>query len=1154
MSEYDDDFDSLDADVLAEMDAFEAKVASRNENPNTTYFPVTKRVEDTSKNAPNKKEIIDVDDMFDDLTIDLEDMNSLEVAASSRAAARATSTTKPAYNHSKVTYSTGSAVAGPSNSRLQKHNSSTVTGTTSGSLQTNLHGEILYPSSPPIQQPKHTGKRPAFGQRIRKSKVWDQTAFAKSGWKSTKAPADKKTKAKKPNGEEDGDELDVDLGDLPAPFMPHYRWFPGGKIIFVAPTKPLVAQQIEACHETCGIPGTEAIELTGQIPRETRAVHWQTKRVFYMTPQTLVNDLATGIGDPKKIVLLVVDEAHKGTGDYAYAQVVRFLMATNPFFRLLALTATPGSKPEVVQAIVDSLHISHIEIRNEESMDVRKYMHQKTITQHLVDLNEDVSRIREHLLKLITSVMKPLASNGIIYFSTASNVKDFVCTQALLRLGPAQKWAFKPLSTLASLARILGYLSEFSVGMAYHALQDLGQGIKKNPKKQKTEQGPNKIIQDPNFIAIIQEIERQRNVLGHFPIHPKMEKLRALAIQHFASAELAEEEKARPGQSAKQSDTKMIVYCTYRECVDEIVETLNEQQPMIRAHRFIGQGTDKRGAKGVSQKEQIAVINDFKGGKYNVIVATSIGEEGLDIGEVESIVCYDTSKAAIRTVQRAGRTGRKKAGKVEVLLTKGREDNNWEKATDAYKQVQQSIVQGIDLELYGDVHRLLPDGVEPQCVEKTMECIPYEREEAKSRGNSFSSRRTSTKSDVNGATKVSRKRARKVEDELDEVSEGDGEPSIPSPKRKKRFIKSDSEDEKMSKKKKTSTKVDRGVPGPSSSKLLAVPTTGFISARLMTAKSALDAGSDEEKEEDDPLLEKIFARRLEKMANGNRASSAKAEGKGTKGNGKEKERNSDRPSVERETPQWKPPAKQRTEKMAWLLESDSDSQHEKKKSKPDIKPQEKAAVIDLDTSSEEEGEQQQQQRTTDVRARFHSPPLSKEPTLLQSPPPPSVKPAILPGTSSPDTFFPPRRLARRPAAVIPSYDDSLERSPAAPRRLKRKGEQEDRDLMPPPPPRLTHQAGSSSNGSSSRPSAQLPSTGTKETRPLKYSILDRNDLLEVEAIHSGDEVDAGGSDSEGVANSSDIDFLVDTSTMSQVPDGYDQSAVYRQGLLTQVPE
>ena len=71
------------------------------------------------------------------------------------------------------------------------------------------------------------------------------------------------------------------------------------------------------------------------------------------------------------------DEAHRGTGDYAYAQVVRYMMAKNPHFRLLALTATPGSTPEAVQNLIDGLHISNIEIRDENSIDLRQYIHEK---------------------------------------------------------------------------------------------------------------------------------------------------------------------------------------------------------------------------------------------------------------------------------------------------------------------------------------------------------------------------------------------------------------------------------------------------------------------------------------------------------------------------------------------------------------------------------------------------------------------------------------------------------------------------------------------------------------------------------------------------------------------------------------------------------
>lgn len=115
-----------------------------------------------------------------------------------------------------------------------------------------------------------------------------------------------------------------------------------------------------------------------------------------MTPQTFENDLKTDNCDPRDIVLLVIgtfgfpaaslqamtdkfvlDEAHKGAGEYSYAKVVRFLMAKNPYFRILALTATPGRTPEAVQALVDALHISRIEIRDEQSLDIRGYINEK---------------------------------------------------------------------------------------------------------------------------------------------------------------------------------------------------------------------------------------------------------------------------------------------------------------------------------------------------------------------------------------------------------------------------------------------------------------------------------------------------------------------------------------------------------------------------------------------------------------------------------------------------------------------------------------------------------------------------------------------------------------------------------------------------------
>lgn len=137
-----------------------------------------------------------------------------------------------------------------------------------------------------------------------------------------------------------------------------------------------------------------------------------------MTPQTLMNDLTSENCDVMDIVLLIVgkdlhfnvllfshrykDEAHRATGDYAYNQIVRHMMAKNPHFRLIALTATPGKDTEGVQNLVDGLHISRIEIRNEESIDLRGYMHDKVRRWHLLVLHVSSSdqNVEQHCIRM----------------------------------------------------------------------------------------------------------------------------------------------------------------------------------------------------------------------------------------------------------------------------------------------------------------------------------------------------------------------------------------------------------------------------------------------------------------------------------------------------------------------------------------------------------------------------------------------------------------------------------------------------------------------------------------------------------------------------------------------------------------------------------
>ena len=135
----------------------------------------------------------------------------------------------------------------------------------------------------------------------------------------------------------------------------YHRWFPDGQIIFMAPTKPLVAQQVEACHDVVGLPEEDTAQLDGNVPVERRRELWRKRRVFYCTPQTVANDLAKGVFDASRVVLLVVDEAHRALKKYAYCSVVKHVGFRHAHFRVLALSATPGSDVAGVQDVVDNL-------------------------------------------------------------------------------------------------------------------------------------------------------------------------------------------------------------------------------------------------------------------------------------------------------------------------------------------------------------------------------------------------------------------------------------------------------------------------------------------------------------------------------------------------------------------------------------------------------------------------------------------------------------------------------------------------------------------------------------------------------------------------------------------------------------------------------
>ncbi|KAI9802204.1 MAG: hypothetical protein M1825_002924 [Sarcosagium campestre] len=504
-----------------------------------------------------------------------------------------------------------------------------------------------------------------------------------------------------------------------------FRWTKTSQIIFVAPTKPLVLQQVDACFKVAGIPRSETTMLTGGVSIDLREQEWECKRVFFMTPQTLLNDLERGICDPKRIVLVVVDEAHRATGAYAYVGVIKALKKFNSSFRILALTATPGASVEGVQQVIDSLHISKVEIRTEESLDIRRYVHQRSTEVILFDHSEEQLEMRDLFSKTLQPLLDKLNTANACWTRDPMALSPFMLTQAKAQWGNSEAgrrasqgqkgMMYTIFAVLASLAHAIDLLNYHGIGPFYKNLtvfrEETGD---KGPKYRK------QITDSPHFIRLMDRARQWHND-ADFVGHPKLSYLQDIVMNHFLDA--GEGRDVVDGQ--KPSATRIMVFAHFRDSAEEIARVLKRNQPMIRPHVFVGQAGSK-GSDGMSQKTQTEVIRKFQGGTYNTLVATCVGEEGLDIGEVDLIICYDSSASPIRMLQRMGRTGRKRAGIIKLLLMRGKEADSFTKSKDNYQKMQSMIANGSRFTFHGDLSpRILPREAQPT-VEKRQIEIPVE--------------------------------------------------------------------------------------------------------------------------------------------------------------------------------------------------------------------------------------------------------------------------------------------------------------------------------------------------------------------------------------------------------------------------------------------
>ncbi|KAL0486019.1 hypothetical protein AKO1_012294 [Acrasis kona] len=495
----------------------------------------------------------------------------------------------------------------------------------------------------------------------------------------------------------------------------YFRWYPTGKIIFVAPTCTLVAQQIHACYNIMGIPMKDTTLLTGKVAPEKRTSIWKRKRVFFCTPQVVNNDLIDGICPGGEVVLVIVDEAHKASGNYPYCGIITELTKLcKNHFRVLALTATPGGDLAKVQEVITNLNISLMEVRDEKDPDVSMYLQDKTIIVREVKITGEVAELRELIFQLMQDSVDKLNKAKVLYNKDLRSI-----TKGQMYYVKKQIQSAKNFFLLAEAVAVED-LCALNDSLLVYGIQDYVDALEKyyddaRSGKTKSKKRAN-IIKTQTFKQLF---ERSRLYLKQGIIHPKMLELEKVVLEHF--------EKNRKAGTLHQ--TRIIIFASFRSIVDNIVQRLSRHSGTIKVMKFVGQSNNSK-TKGLANRDQKRVIKEFQSGNYNTLVSTSVGEEGLDIGEVDLIVCYDSVASPTRMIQRMGRTGRKRQGEAVIVVTEGQEANKYAKSCKRVASLFETIkhIQQPDsgCQFFKGNNRMVPDDITPKLEMMQMNVDPVD--------------------------------------------------------------------------------------------------------------------------------------------------------------------------------------------------------------------------------------------------------------------------------------------------------------------------------------------------------------------------------------------------------------------------------------------
>ncbi len=441
-----------------------------------------------------------------------------------------------------------------------------------------------------------------------------------------------------------------------------------GKIVMLAPTRPLVLQHYASFNEMVNM--EKSVILTGKTAPEKRVDLWKENQFIFSTPQVVRNDLVSTRYTLEDVALIIFDEAHRAVGDYAYVEIAQSYVTQRGDPLILGLTASPGAQKAKIKEVMDNLRIKNVEARVRQDEDVVPYVKDIKIDWLKVDLTPEMEAIRSELEKVFYEKVGHLKKLGFLRYKK----DEYISKKDLLEL---RKYIPERFTGFRAKLRYPAYLNQALAISLYHSLELLEtEGV--SPMRDymgrmfdgKLDKRSEKILVNDERVKFVYEKAKEYSMISH----PKLNALIRVLDEQLTLKE----------------SSLIIVFAQYRDTIASILSEIGDI-PHARSVRFVGQAS--RTDKGLKQEEQKQILEQFKKGEFNVLVASSVAEEGLDIPAVDLVVFYEPIPSEIRSIQRKGRTGRSEVGRVVILITKDSRDEAYLWAERSREKKMQSIVK-----------------------------------------------------------------------------------------------------------------------------------------------------------------------------------------------------------------------------------------------------------------------------------------------------------------------------------------------------------------------------------------------------------------------------------------------------------------------------